>query len=96
MTSEECVREIEALYVDMIRSAKRFVYAENQYFASRVIAKAICRTAAEADPPEFVIVNPHSADGWLEDEVDERRPRRADGASCASATGTAASASIIR
>ena len=27
---EEGVREIEALYVDMIRSAKRFLYAENR------------------------------------------------------------------
>ena len=66
---EECVREIEALYVDMIRQAKRFVYAENQYFASRVIAKAITDRLQEDDPPEFVIVNPHSADGWLEDAV---------------------------
>ena len=66
---EECVREIEALYVDMIRSAKRFVYAENQYFASRIIAKAIAERLQEAAPPEFVIVNPHSADGWLEDKA---------------------------
>ena len=64
---EKCVREIEALYVDMIKSAKRFIYAENQYFASRVIAKAICERLSEDDPPEIVIVNPHSADGWLED-----------------------------
>jgi phospholipase D1/2 len=67
--AEECVREIEALYVEMIRSAKRFVYAENQYFASRVIAKEIAGRLEEPDPPEFVIVNPESADGWLEDEV---------------------------
>lgn len=66
---EECVREIEALYVDMVRSAKRFVYAENQYFASRVIAKAIAERLQEPDPPEFVIVNPHGADGWLEDKA---------------------------
>ena len=96
MTAGECVREIEALYVDMVRSAKRFVYAENQYFASRVVAKAIAKRLQEPDPPEFVIVNPHSADGWLEDEVDEHRPRRADGACSQAATGTAASASIIR
>ena len=63
------IREIEALYVDMIRSAKRFVYAENQYFASRIVAKAIAERLQEPDPPEFVIVNPHSADGWLEDKV---------------------------
>ena len=65
----ECVREIEALYVDMIKSAKRFVYAENQYFASRVIAKAISERLQEDDPPEIVIVNPHNCDGWLEDKV---------------------------
>ena len=66
---EECVREIEALYVDMIRSARRFFYAENQYFASRIVAKTIAERLQEPDPPEFVIVNPHSADGWLEDKV---------------------------
>jgi phosphatidylserine/phosphatidylglycerophosphate/cardiolipin synthase-like enzyme len=66
---EECVREIEELYVDMIRSAERFVYVENQYFASRIVAKAIAERLKEPEPPEFVIVNPESADGWLEDEV---------------------------
>ena len=63
------VREIEALFVDMIRGAKRFVYAENQYFASRVIAEAIMRRLAEPDGPEFVIVNPKSGNGWLDDGV---------------------------
>ena len=38
-------------------------------FASRVIAEAIAKRLQEPNPPEFVIVNPHSADGWLEDEV---------------------------
>lgn len=66
---EQCVREIEALYVAMIKSAERFIYAENQYFASRVIAKAISERLQEDDGPEVVIVNPHSADGWLEDAV---------------------------
>ena len=66
---EQCVREIEALYVDMIKSAERFIYSENQYFASRVIAKAISDRLQEDDPPEVVVVNPHSADGWLEDKV---------------------------
>ena len=66
---EECVREIEALYVDMIKRAKRFIYAENQYFASRVIAKAISERLQEDNPPEIVLVNPHNCDGWLEDKV---------------------------
>ena len=66
---QPAVREIEALYVDMIGRAERFFYAENQYFASRVIADAIVRRLEEPDGPEFVIVNPRSGQGWLDDEV---------------------------
>ncbi len=33
------VREIEQLYVDMIMRAKRFIYADNQYFASRRVPR---------------------------------------------------------
>ena len=62
----EELREIEALFVDMIKRAKRFVYAENQYFASRAIACAIAERLAEPDGPEFVLVNPKCCDGWLE------------------------------
>ncbi|RIY02838.1 phospholipase [Aureimonas flava] len=62
----EPVREIEALYVDQIRAARRFVYAESQYFASRRIAEAIARRLEEPGGPEIVVVNPVSAQGWLE------------------------------
>ncbi len=72
----EPVREIEALYLDMIRGARRFVYAENQYFASRVLTDAICKRLAEPDGPEFVIVNPKTSQGWLDDEV--MSPARAE------------------
>lgn len=60
------VAEIERLFVEQIRRARRFVYAETQYFASRAIAEAICQRLLEPDPPEFLIVNPRSAEGWLE------------------------------
>ncbi|PEQ11439.1 phospholipase [Novosphingobium sp. PC22D] len=64
----ECsqISEIESLFVDHIARAKRFIYAETQYFASRRIAEAICERLSEPDPPEIVIVNPLHADGWLE------------------------------
>ncbi|MET1754868.1 phospholipase D-like domain-containing protein [Novosphingobium sp. RD2P27] len=64
----ECsqLAEIERLFVSQIASARRFVYAETQYFASRRIAEAISKRLAEPDPPEFVIINPVTADGWLE------------------------------
>ena len=61
------IREIEALYLEAIRSARRSVYLESQYFASRVIAEAIAVRLREPDGPEFVLVNPETADGWLEE-----------------------------
>lgn len=60
------LHEIEQLYLDLIARAKRFIYAENQYFASRRIGEAIARRMAEPDPPEIVLVGPVQADGWLE------------------------------
>ena len=58
--------EVEKLYLDQIARAKRFIYAESQYFASRRIAEAIARRLDEIDGPEIVVVNPLKADGWLE------------------------------
>ncbi|MDN3565316.1 phospholipase D-like domain-containing protein [Paeniroseomonas aquatica] len=58
--------EIERLYLDLIASARRCIYAESQYFASRRIAEAIARRLAEPDGPEIVLVNPLTAQGWLE------------------------------
>ncbi|MDO6415597.1 phospholipase D-like domain-containing protein [Sphingomonas sp. BIUV-7] len=60
------VREIEALFVAQIAAAKTSIYAESQYFASRKIAEAIAARLGEADGPEIVIVNPLTAQGWLE------------------------------
>jgi len=70
------IREIEALFVDLIGCARRFVYAETQYFASRVIAKAIAKRLDEPDGPEFVIINPKTAQGWLDETV--MSPARAE------------------
>ena len=63
------IHEIERLFLAQIASAKRFIYAENQYFASRKIAEAIALRMAEADPPEIFLVNPQTADGWLEQKA---------------------------
>lgn len=63
------VREIEALFVDLIGWAKNFVYIETQYFASRVIAEAIAKRLEEPEGPEFVVVNPRTAYGWLDEAV---------------------------
>ncbi len=63
------VREIEQMFLDQIATARRFIYAENQYFTSRKIAEAMARRLAEPDPPEIFLVQPESADGWLEQKA---------------------------
>src|SRR3546814_3551 len=60
------IREIERLYLDLIAGARRFIYFENQYFTCGKIAAAIAERLDEDDPPEFVMVMPKTADGWLE------------------------------
>jgi phospholipase D1/2 len=63
------IREIEALYLSAIRSARQTVYIESQYFAARRIAEAMAARLREPAGPEIVIVNPHSAYGWLEEKA---------------------------
>lgn len=60
------VTEVEELFIEQILRAKRFIYAETQYFASRAIAEVICQRLLEDDPPEMVIISSLNADGWLE------------------------------
>ena len=63
------VHEIEALYLAVIAATRRTLYIESQYFASRRIAEAIAARLGEPEGPEFVVVNPESARGWLEEEA---------------------------
>ena len=69
MTAEPEVREIEALYLAAIASARRSIYLESQYFSAHRVSEALERRLAEPDGPEVVIVNPNRAQGWLEEEV---------------------------
>ena len=66
MPDSAAVRESEALFINQIARARRHLYVESQYFASRRIAEAIGRRLEEPDGPEIVIVNPRHAQGWLE------------------------------
>lgn len=65
----EAIREIERLYLAAIAAARRYIYVESQYFASPAIAAALCARLREPDGPEIVVVNPRTADGWLEEET---------------------------
>ncbi|HSF47200.1 MAG TPA: phospholipase D-like domain-containing protein [Burkholderiales bacterium] len=73
-TAPECephaeAREIEALYLDMIARATRYIYIENQYFTAHKIGEALAARLAEPHPPEIVVVTRLLSHGWLEENT---------------------------
>lgn len=54
----QAVREVERLFLDMIKRAERFIYIENQYFTSTLIANALAERLQTESGPEIVIVLP--------------------------------------
>ena len=65
------IREVEALYLDMIAAARRYIYLENQYFTSDKLGTALASRLSEADPPEIVVVTRLLSHGWLEEHTME-------------------------
>jgi phospholipase D1/2 len=63
------VHEIEALYLAAIRAARESIYFENQFFASQRIAEALIARLGEESGPEILVVNPRSAESWLEEQT---------------------------
>ncbi|MDB5811814.1 MAG: putative Phospholipase/Transphosphatidylase [Betaproteobacteria bacterium] len=61
------IREIEALYLDMIARAQRHIYIENQYFTADRLGNALEKRLAENDGPEIVVVLRRLSHGWLEE-----------------------------
>jgi phospholipase D1/2 len=62
----EDVREVEALYLDTIASAQRFLYIENQFLTSFSVGRALAAALEKKDGPEIVIVVRVRSD-WLEE-----------------------------
>ncbi|MCK0176986.1 phospholipase D-like domain-containing protein [Mycolicibacterium sp. F2034L] len=65
----EEVREIEAMNLAAIASAREVIYLENQYLASRDIADALCARLHEDDGPQIVVVMPRSSESRLEQQA---------------------------
>ncbi|HVK62178.1 MAG TPA: VTT domain-containing protein, partial [Bdellovibrionales bacterium] len=63
------VIEVERLFLDTIKHVKKFLYIENQYFTSPLIAKAIAKRLREPNGPEFVMVLPRDQTGWIEEST---------------------------
>jgi phospholipase D1/2 len=78
-------KEVEQLLLDLIATAREFLYIENQYLTSALLVDALSRRLQEVDGPEIVMVLPLNNHGWLEDHTMEvlrfrqiRRLRQAD------------------
>ena len=60
------VREIEALYIDMIGTAEQFIYIENQFLTSDSIASSLAQRLQQKPELEVLFVSPEDHPGWLE------------------------------
>ena len=60
------VREVEALFCDMIASAEQTIYIENQFLTCSGIAKALVKRLKEKPALEVLMIAPHTPDTWLE------------------------------
>ena len=60
------VREVEALFCDMIASAEHAIYIENQFLTCDAIAKALVTRLKQKPELEVVMIAPHTPDTWLE------------------------------
>ena len=65
-SGQQAVKEVEALYLDMIAAAERYIYIENQYFTAKALGEALAARLAEPHGPEVVVVTRLDPDGWLE------------------------------
>lgn len=63
------VREVEALYLDSIAAARRWIYIENQYVTSNTVRDALAARLREPTGPEVVMVLPRACSGWLEEST---------------------------
>jgi phospholipase D1/2 len=61
------VREVEALYLDMIAAARHSIYIENQYFTADRVGDALAARLAEPEGPEVIVVLRELSHGWLEE-----------------------------
>ncbi|HSE39768.1 MAG TPA: VTT domain-containing protein [Acidobacteriota bacterium] len=63
------IHEIENLFVDMVKTAKRWLYIEAQYLTSAGFEKALEESLSQSEGPEILIVVPRDCSGWLEENT---------------------------
>jgi phospholipase D1/2 len=60
------INEVEALFLDSLDRARRYIYIETQYLTSSTIADRLAVRLQDAKGPEIVLVLHPNSDGWLE------------------------------
>ena len=66
-TGRRVGRQVERLYLDLIRRARRSIYMENQYFTANTVGRALAARLSEPHGPEVVLVTRLLSHGWLEE-----------------------------
>ncbi|HEX2116729.1 MAG TPA: VTT domain-containing protein, partial [Alphaproteobacteria bacterium] len=66
---ENEIREVEALYMDMVDRAERTIYVENQYLTAVRFAERLAKRMKERPALEVVVVAPKTAHSWLEEQT---------------------------
>jgi phospholipase D1/2 len=69
LDDESEIREVAALFFDMVDSAERCIYIENQFLTSRRFAEHLARRIKERPSLEAVLVTPKHAHSWLEEQA---------------------------
>jgi phospholipase D1/2 len=60
------VREVEQLFIDSIEAAERYIYIENQFLTSLLIADHLCAALKRRPKLEAVFVAPYRSESWIE------------------------------
>jgi phospholipase D1/2 len=60
------IGEVEALFLDSLNNARRYIYIETQYLTSRTVADCLAARLQDPKGPEIVMVLHPNSDGWLE------------------------------
>ena len=60
------IGEVEALFIDSLNRARRYIYIETQYLTSHTIADCLAARLRDPKGPEIVMVLHPNSDGWLE------------------------------
>ncbi|MGB3212483.1 MAG: VTT domain-containing protein [Desulforhopalus sp.] len=64
----QAVYQIEKLYLEIIKSSRKYIYIENQYLSSHLITDSLIERLQQPEGPEIIIVLTQET-GWIEEST---------------------------